>query len=171
MEEYTDLITGELLPYSDDEYIRQDAEALLLERGYGREDVEVDVVRCLEVDGCSLVVKADLLIHAQGRPALIMRCARGSLVTREKEVIACARLLNEVWVPFAMTFNKDSAELLETASGKILEQGRTALPDPNELARMVSAQKEHLPSAEETSKAARVYRAFSFIHCPGKCTV
>lgn len=170
MQDYVDLITGRTLPYNDDEYIRQDAEELILSLGYARDQVAVDFTRRAQCGDQTLKVKADLLIFAAGLPALVMRCARGSLVTREKEALAIARLLFDPWAPLAMVYNQDSAELLDTKSGKVIAGGREALPGPDELARLAGQAEPHSPDPDELRLAWRVYHTFSFIHCPGKCT-
>ena len=83
--EQKDLITG--LPVTDreDEYVRQAVEKLLLERGYPPSLVEVDVRRTLTIFDEPIVVAADLLVRVADRPGLLLRCPRGSLVTRERE--------------------------------------------------------------------------------------
>ncbi len=171
MEEYRDLISGRILPYSDDEYVRQAAERVLLERGWDASRVQVAAEICRRVGEQTVEVKADLLLMVGGRPGLLMRCARASLVSREKEVVAAARLFADPWVPYAMTMNGEDAELLDTASGKVLATGLEAVPSPAELERMVEELPPHHPTPSELDKAMRVYRTFCFIQCPGKCTV
>ena len=85
MDQQCDLITGGPLPDHDDEYVRQKVEAYLLRLGYQPEDVRVDHCRTLKHHSDDMSVKADLLIMANGAPALVLRCARGSLVSRERE--------------------------------------------------------------------------------------
>lgn len=167
----TDLITGQPQPDSDDEYVRQAVEAKLLELGYAREQIAVDAARRVPHRGESLVINADLLVSVGGRPALVVRCARGSLVSREREVVAAARLVREPWVPLAAAANGDEAELLDTATGRVLAEGPDALPGPDELTRLLDERPPHTATPAEADKAARVWHTFSFIQCPGQCTV
>ncbi|MCB2189073.1 MAG: hypothetical protein KQJ78_21855 [Deltaproteobacteria bacterium] len=171
MDQGLDLITGLPWPDSDDEYIRQAAEAQLLARGFAREEVAVSPWTLLTHQGQPLRVHADLLVSLAGRPALVITCRRGSLVSREKETIAEARLLFPTWVPLAAVFNGDEGELLDTASGKVLASGPAALPHREELAALVRERPPHSPTPAETCQAARVYHAFYFIQCPGVCCV
>ncbi len=166
-----DLITGLPQTYSDDEYIRQAAERLLLDLGYVPGQVAVDHERSLNYKERCICVRSDLVVFVGERPALVIGCRRGSLVSREKETLAQARLINDPWVPFTMVFNGDDAELLDTASGKVLDTGLKALPGPEELGRLTMAQKPVSPSGKILEMAVRVYEAYSFIQCPGKCTV
>ena len=73
-EDIVDLVTGRLLPYHDDEYIRQAAEKLLLEeRGWPRDRIGVEYRKDLTVCCEPFEVRADLVLMADGAPALVMR--------------------------------------------------------------------------------------------------
>ncbi|KMY65642.1 hypothetical protein AAU61_20905 [Desulfocarbo indianensis] len=169
-EDIIDLVTGRLLPYHDDEYIRQAAEKLLLEdRGWPRERLGVEYRRTLTVCCEPFEVRADLVLMAGGAPALVMRASRGSLVSREKETIAAARLIHDPIVPFCLVYNGEDAELIEAKSGKVLASGLTAVPGPQRLQELLDATPPHHASQDEIEKAAKVYSAFAFIQCPGVC--
>jgi hypothetical protein len=171
MEEELDLITG--LPHTggDDEYIRQAAERLLLDLGYERSQVAVDYTHERSLGERCLCIRADLAIRLEGRVVLVITCRRGSLVSREKETVAAARLIAEPWAPFALVFNKDSAELLDTKTGRVIGEGLEAVPGPVDLADMARQKPPEHPDKAALEQAARVYEAYSFIQCPGKCTV
>lgn len=171
METLTDIITGQPLPDREDEPIRQAAEKLLLDLGYTPEQVQVEATRCLQSADGPLEVRADLVVSLEGQAALLLRCVRGSLVSRERESIAAARLISDPWVPLALVFNGQDATLLETAKGRVLDSGLDALPPPEELARLLESHAPHHPSTPEITKAARVYSAFAFIQCPSQCCV
>lgn len=166
-----DLISGRELPDSEDEPVRQAAEARLLELGYRPEQVRVEHCRQVETAEGPLPVKADLLISLEDRPALLIRCARGSLVSREREAVAAARLIAEPWPPLSAVFNGETGELLETASAKVLAEGEQALPGPEALAQLLALRAPRAANARETLQAARVYRAYGLISCPGQCSV
>jgi hypothetical protein len=171
-EDIIDLVSGRLLPYHDDEYIRQAAEKILLqERGWQREAIGVEYRRSLTVCCEPFEVRADLVLMARGAPALVMRTARGSLVSREKETVAAARLIHDPIVPLCMVFNGDDAELIESKSGKVIATGLEAVPSPERLDGLLADIPLHSPSQEEIEKAAKVYAAFAFIQCPGVCRV
>ena len=171
MEGIVDLITGRLLPDSEDEPVRQAAEARLLELGYRPGQVAVDALRQLETAEGPLPVKADLLVSLDGRPGLLIRCARGSLVSREREAVAAARLIADPWAPLCAVFNGQDGELLETADAKVLVEGPDALPGPAELAELIAQRPPRGADPRETTQAARIYRAYGFISCPGQCSV
>lgn len=169
LQPYVDLVTGRELPYHDDEYIRQATEARLLELEYARDDIVVEARVQVTVGGEALWVRADLLLLTGGEPALVMRCTRGSMVTREHETLACARLLHDPIVPLAVVTNGDDAELLTTRDGKVIATGLAGIPGPKELAELHARTEPHHASPDELDKAARVYTAYAFIQCPGQC--
>ena len=123
--------------------------------GYSPQSISVDATRTLGPEQDSLRVLADLLVHSKGRPALLLRCARGSLVTREKEALAAARLIAPHLTPLTVVTNGEDAELLDTADGKVLATGLTAIPAPGQLARMMTKRPPQEPTAQQVTQAAR----------------
>lgn len=160
-----------MLPDREDEPVRQAAEARLLELGYTAESVTVEDCHEVATAEGPLAVRADLLVMSNGRPALLIGCARGSLVSRERETVAAARLIRRPWVPLCAVFNGEKGELLATADGKVLRAGVEALPGPTALAALLAEHPARDPSERELTQAARIYRAYAFICCPGQCTV
>lgn len=165
----SDLITGLPLSSSEDEPVRQAVEALLLKLGYARGDIAVDASRGLGPEYDHLLVVADLLISRGDRAALVLRCARGSLVTREKETIACARLIAPRWAPLAVVVNGNDAELIETASGEVMATGLAAIPSPESLDRLLAGRPPAGPTPKQMAQAARVYAAYRQFHCEAYC--
>lgn len=170
MENEFDLITGRPLPDSDDEPVRQAIEALLLKLGYTKKQITVDASREVKTPSGNLRVIADLLVSITGKPAMVIRCARGSIITREKEVLASGRLLHDTWVPLGVATNSEDAELIEIATGEVLASGLDVIPGPRQLAERLAGTKPHQPTAEQTDKAACVYAAFSDFHCEAYCS-
>lgn len=171
MDQKCDLITGGPLPDNDDEYVRQKVESYLLRLGYQPRDIRVAYCRTIRHRDEEMCVTADLLIMVEDAPALVLRCARGSLVSREREAVAAARLLDDSWIPLTVVCNGDDAELLDVNTARIISTGLEAIPGPVELAHRVGNTPRKQPSEKEKIAAARVYHAYSFIQCPGQCTV
>jgi len=129
--ELQDYLTGELLPDTDDERIRQELARLLVERlGYAKDELEPR----LTIDTCynniRVQTKIELTARINGKRLFILRYGPGSLVTREKGAIAAARMLDsEYRIPLAIVTNGRDAELLETDGGKVLGVGMECIPD------------------------------------------
>lgn len=165
-----DFITGRLFTDTDDERIRQKVERFLIEeKGYLKEDIEVD--REFEVYLGEEInrSKVDLVISIDGRKFMIIKCSRGSLVTREREVLSCARIFDIYIIPFAVVTNGEDAEVLDTVSGEIIGYGLDAIHSREqalETIRIIDFKR--LPE-ERIEKEKRIFLAFGTIRCPSKC--
>lgn len=126
-----DYLTGEELVDTDDERTRQElARMMVEEKGYAKEDLEPR--RFIETLFATQFVRSTitLTVSLQGKRIMIIRYGPGSLVTRERSAIAAARVLEEQYqIPLAVVTNGRDAELLDSATGKILATGMEAMPD------------------------------------------
>ncbi len=124
-----DYITGKSKADAGAEANRQAVERLLVEaKGYDRQDIEVDAPIELEMDGAHYQSTADLVIRVHGLRFMVVKCAAGALVSREREVIASARLIADYQVPLAVATDGESAVVWETVSGKCIGEGLEAIP-------------------------------------------
>jgi hypothetical protein len=64
---------------------------------------------------------------------MVFKCASGSVVSRERQVIATARLLEDYVVPFAVITNGVNIELLDTLSEKVIGGSMQLIPTRQEL--------------------------------------
>jgi hypothetical protein len=126
-----DFLTGEVLPDTDDERIRQGLARLLVEQlGYGKDELEprLTISSCFNNNRVQTLI--ELAARIDGRRLFILRYGPGSLVTREKAAIAAARILESAYrIPLVVVTNGRDAELLETARGTVLATGMAAIPD------------------------------------------
>ncbi|RJQ82725.1 MAG: hypothetical protein C4519_07735 [Desulfobacteraceae bacterium] len=124
-----DYITGRMIPNAGAEANRQMVERILVDvKGYAREAIEVDVPICLDMGQEQYHSRLDLVIKVRGLRYLVIKCAPGSLASREREVIAAARLLETYQVPLAVASDGRTALLWDTLSGKSLGQGWEVVP-------------------------------------------
>ncbi len=165
-----DPITGSPLTGHEDEPVRVVIEGLLLKRGFTAADIAVEPTRHLHLGDEAVTVKVDLLVSRRGRPALVVRCAPGSLASRIQETIARARLIAEPWAPLAVSTNGVDARLIEVADGRTLAKGLQAIPGPEELDAALADRPPRRPTPAETEKALRVYLAYAAFKCPTDCT-
>jgi len=170
MPEICDFITGQAFLDTDDEGIRQKIERLLIEeKGYSKQDIEVDREFEIVIGKEIHKSKVDLIVNVEEKRFMIIRCARGSLVSREREVISCARILDVYQIPFAVVTNGEDAEVLDTISGEVIGNGLGAIPSKaNALEAMKQIEFKKLLE-KRIEKEKRIFLAFDAIKCPSKC--
>ncbi len=124
-----DYVTGREVADVGAEANRQMVEQFLVDSlGYLPEAVEVDAPIAFEVEGSPYRSRVDLVVWVKGVRYMAIKCAAGSLGSREREVLAAARLLGQQQVPLAVVSDGKTAIVLETASGKKLGEGLSAIP-------------------------------------------
>ena len=138
-----DYITGMQKANCGAEANRQAIERLLVDKlGYGRTAIEVDVPISIEVQGQRYTSKVDLAVSVHNHRYMVIKCAAGSLASREREVIAAARLLDEYQIPLAVASDGKTSFVWDTVSGEEIGSGLGAIPsfaqacerfDPNRL--------------------------------------
>lgn len=128
-ESLIDYITGVARPDIGAEANRQKVEQHLVDTlGYDRSQIEVDAPISFEIEGQLYVSRIDLVVSVQGRRFMVIKCAPGSLDSREREVVAAARLLDEYQIPLAVASDGATALVWDTLSSKRIGQGLEAIP-------------------------------------------
>ena len=165
--ELEDFLTGESLPDTDDERVRQSLARLLVEQlGYAQEELEPRL-RIVSEYANRVVTTIELVVSIGGKRLFILRYGPGSLVTREKAAIAAARILDpEYRIPLAIVTNGRDAELLETAHGKVLGTGMDCIPS-REQAGALRQQYAFAPFSdpEKRDQALRILNVFDLDVC------
>jgi hypothetical protein len=130
----TDYITGNPVPLVGSEENRQMVEKYLVaEKGFHREDIAVDVPISFEVAGETHESAVDLVVSIDGRPLMVVKCAAGSLGSREREAVAAARLVAPAPLPLAVVSDGHTATVLDAVAGKPLGEGLDAIPGRTDL--------------------------------------
>ncbi len=170
MPEICDFITGQAFLDTDDERIRQKIERLLIEeKGYSKQDIEGDIEFEIVIGDEKNKSKVDLIVNIEGKRFMIMRCARGSLVSREREVISCARILDVYQIPFAVVTNGEDAEVLDTISGEVIGNGLGAISSKANALEAIKQIEFKKLLEKRIEKEKRIFLAFDAIKCPSKC--
>lgn len=134
-----DIITGREVPDIGAEANRQAFERILVElKGFSKEDVEVDVPMELVVAGEPYNSRVDLVVGIGGRRMMAVKCAAGSLGSREREILAAARLLEGFQIPVSVVTDGRDAVVLDTISGEKTGEGVDAIPSKEALSRLLS---------------------------------
>jgi len=137
LDSIVDFATGRTLPLVGAEANRQRLERFLVERkGYDRADLAIDVDIRLTVAGQPYHSQIDLVLSLEGRRFMLFKIAAGSLGSREREVLAAARLLEPHILPLAAASDGLSAIVMDVASGRRLG-GLEAIPDRAEARRIL----------------------------------
>jgi len=126
----TDFITGRSIPDMGAEANRQAVERLLVEtKGFAKQEIAVDVEMSFEVSGQPYQTWLDLVVSVAGIRYMVIKCAAGSLGSREREVVAAARLLDEnAQIPLSVVSDGKTAIVLDTVTGKTVGEGFEAIP-------------------------------------------
>ena len=130
-----DFVTGREVPNVGAEENRQAVEKFLVsEKGYLKEDIQVDVDLAITVAGEPYQSQVDLVVSADGGRTrfMVIKCAAGSLGSREREIVAAARLLDEYQIPRAVVSDGKTAVVLDTVAGKKIGHGLDAIPTRQE---------------------------------------
>ena len=131
----TDFVTGREVPNVGAEENRQAVEKYLIDKkGYLKEDINVDVDMVITVAGEPYRSQVDLVVSPDGgkAPFMVIKCAAGSLGSREREIVAAARLLGAYQIPCAVVSDGKTASVLDTVNGKKIGDGIDAIPAKGE---------------------------------------
>jgi hypothetical protein len=145
---------------------RKQIEFLLVEKkGYAREEIRKNIIFEVVLGNERFSSSVDFLVTVEGKKAMIIKCAAGSLSSRERHALAAARLLDIPPVPFAVVADPATAEVIDTATGKVIGEGFGSIPIREHIAALLS-QKELKPlSPERIEKEKRILLAFDAIKC------
>ena len=130
-----DFVTGRDVPEIGAEFNRQAVERLLvIEKGYAKEDIEVDADIEFEVGKERYVSQVDLVVSVDAGTTRFMaiKCVPGSLGSCEREILAAARLLDPRYqIPLAVVSDGKTAVVLDSTSGKKIGEGLASIPEKN----------------------------------------
>jgi hypothetical protein len=145
---------------------RKTVEYLLLEKkGYAREEVRKQVVFDVVLGQETAHSSVDFLVSVEGKKAMVIKCASGSLSSRERQAVAAARLLDSPPVPIAVVADPATAEVLDVMTGKVIGEGFGAIPVRDQLLAVLSEKELKPLSPERIEKEKRILLAFDAIRC------
>jgi hypothetical protein len=156
-----DVITGEKIPLIGAEENRQTVARLLVEKkGYAKKDLHRAVPIKVAIGSGSYRSKVDLVVSVNGGSVMLIKCAAGSLGSRERETLAAARLLEPHPIPLSMVSDGQTAVVLDTASGKVIGKGWEAVPTKKEaIKRLAAVIVPELPP-ERKEKEGLIFRSY-----------
>ena len=159
----TDFVTGQEIPNIGAEENRQAvARFLVNEKGYSKDDIEMDVKIELAIAGEPYRSQVDLVVRVNDGGLWIMaiKCAAGSLGSREREIVAAARLLEDYQIPFAVVSDGKTAIVLDTVSGKKTGEGMAAIPSKEAAISMLDSYQPISLPADRLEREKLIFRTY-----------
>ncbi len=129
----TDYLTGRQIPDSGAEKNRQKFLSLMVEdRGYAKSDLVTGLGFSFTDEGIEYSARIDVAVVIDEKVLMAVKCAAGSLGSREREIVSGARLANpEYQIPVAVVTDGAAVIVLDTVTGKKTGE---AVPSRAELA-------------------------------------
>jgi hypothetical protein len=138
---------------------------LMEKKGYLPEDIEKRVVFEVKLGQETAYSSVDFLISIAGKKAMVIKCAAGSLSSRERQAVAAARLIGSPPVPVAVVADPVNAEVLDGATGKVMGEGFGAIPVRERIVQMLAEYSSKPLTLERLEKEKRILLAFDAIRC------
>lgn len=156
-----DFITGESVPNTGAEANRQRLERYLVEqKGYRRQDLLVDAPIQVVIEGQAYRSTVDLVIRIDHRPLIAIKCAAGSLGSREREILSAARLFSDSPLPLAVVSDGSAAMVLDTVTGKKKGEGLSAIPARAEAVDLARAERLTPIAPDRLVREQLVFRSY-----------
>lgn len=156
-----DFITGKKVPDVGAEANRQAVERVLVEElGYEKGDIAVDADIALDISGERYCSQVDLVVSVKDVRFMVIKCAAGSLGSREREILSAARLLTTYQIPLAVVSDGQTAILLDTISGKKIGQGLQAIPPKSQAVEILNTSDRQPLPAERLEREKLIFRSY-----------
>ena len=156
-----DYITGKEIPNIGAEENRQQVERFLVEKkGYDKGDIEVDADLRFSLQDEEVESNVDLVVSVSGKRFMVLRCVPGSLVSRQREALAGARLLDDYQIPVTVVTDGKDAALLDTITGTVLGQGMNAIPSKEEAVRQIKSMALQPFPQEKLEREKIIFRSY-----------
>jgi len=160
----TDFITGRCLPNIGAEANRQAFERFLVQKkGILPENILVNEPLVFQIGEETWQSKIDLVIHADGRALMCVKCAAGSLGSYDREIVAAARLLAPHPLPLAVVTDGSNALVMDVAVGKKKGEGLDAVPDAEQLRKWLDQPQLPALSTKRREKEKLIFRSYDMM--------
>jgi hypothetical protein len=134
-------------------------------KGYAPEDVRKGLAFEVQLGAETAWSAADFLVSLEGKMAMIIKCAAGSLDSRERQAVAAARVITSPPLPVAVVADPVTAEVLDVSSGKVTGEGFGAIPTKEQLQSLVAEKRMQPLDPRRLEKEKRILLAFDAIKC------
>ncbi len=156
-----DYVTGQSLPNVGAEANRQALERYLVDdRGFERDDIIVNAPIQVEVGGQAYRSRVDLVVQVGQRTLMAIKCAAGSLDSRQREIVAAARLLMDYEIPLSVASNGKDALVWDTHSGNCIGSGLAAIPTRDQAQQLAAEARFATLDDRRQQREAILFRAY-----------
>lgn len=156
-----DYVTGKSVPNVGTEEIRQCLEKYLVEeKGFRKQEILVDGEIEVNIDGDLYQSRLDLVVSVENTGVMVIKCAAGSLESREREVVSAARIFSALPVPLAVASDCRTAVVYDGVSGKKIGEGLDSIPSRAQAVEILSGfRPEELPENKK-KKEKIIFRSY-----------
>jgi len=145
---------------------RRMVEYLLREKkGYASGDIRKGSAFEVTLDGETAWSSVDFIVSLAGRIGMIIKCAAGSLDSRQRQAVAAARVISSPPVPVAVVADPVTAHVLDGVGGKLMGEGFGAIPVRDQLVDILAGAVPEPLSPARMAKEKRILLAFDAIKC------
>jgi len=156
-----DYITGKTVPNIGVEEIRQTLERFLVgKKGYRKSDIMVDFDVAIDIAGSLYQSQLDLVVSVDDIRFMVIKCAAGSLESREREVISAARVADICPIPYAVASDGKTAVIYDVISGKKTGDTLSRVPCRQEAMEILNTLKPHEISEKQREKEKLIFRSY-----------
>jgi len=134
-------------------------------KGFGPEDVRNGLAFEVTLGHETFWSSADFIVSVNGMMGMLIKCAAGSLDSRERQAVAAARVIASPPVPVAVVADPVTAEVLDVATGKVIGEGFGAIPTRDQLEALLNGNVPGPLDAKRLEKEKRILLAFDAIKC------
>ncbi len=153
------------LNMADRDRIRRKVIEALKKSGYDEGSMQEDESFVLDTEEGELRIPIEVLVRLDRKPALLVKCVRGNMATRERPSLALARLLTETLIPFAIVATEKEAVVFDTMTGKTVGRGYGAFPSPKEAEqRLRDSSGVQVPPAQR-EREKRILHTYYHLRC------
>ncbi len=161
METLTDYITGKTIPNTGAEANRQQFEKILVEnKGFKKSRIRVDADIEVKIRKETYRSKIDLIITVKGCDYMAVKCAPGSLGSREREILAAARLYGPYQIPVSVVTDGRTAIVMDTVTGKKTGEGLSAIPDAETARKAMDICEKTALAEKRSEKEKLIFRSY-----------
>lgn len=145
---------------------RRIVEYLLLEKkGYSPADIRKGIAFEVILGEETAWSTADFLVSVDGKTGMLIKCAAGSLDSRERQAVAAARVIASPPLQVAVVADPANAEVLDVGSGKVTGEGFGAIPVKEQLREILAGPQPQPLDPKRREKEKRILLAFDAIKC------